>query len=131
MDGGKGAVDGTYKNVPLTGASGSTGESVTAVRHANKKDFWIIAPGRGTSTYLNVWKVTSAGVQAARHSVISVPGSTVATTACGYLRSSPNGKNVAWACGNEEVVTEKIKTLDVKISSCSLPVNHNISVMEY
>ena len=29
------------------------------------------------------------------------------------------------------VLTDKIKTLEVKISSCIMPVNHNISVMEY
>ncbi|MDR2954516.1 MAG: PKD domain-containing protein [Prevotella sp.] len=32
---------------------------------------------------------------------------------------------------NEEVVTDKIKTMEVKVASCRLPVNHNTSLMDY
>jgi len=101
LDSNKGDVVSGQKNIVLTGASGVLSESVTAIRHSNREDFWIVAPGRGPSTYLNVWKVTDSGVQVARHSVIGLTGSTITNTPAGYIRSSPDGKNVAWGCGRE------------------------------
>jgi hypothetical protein len=93
---GLGAVTASYKNIRLTGQSGTLGESVTTVRHNNKKDFWIVAPGRGTTCYINVWKVTSAGVQTARHSVATVNVAAGPAQSCGYIKFTPDGKHFVW-----------------------------------
>lgn len=92
--GGLGSV--VTKNVRLSGNSGTLGESVTSVRHTNKSDFWIVAPGRGTTSYLNVWKVTSAGVQANVHSKVSVAANVQANQSCGYIKFSPDGTSFVW-----------------------------------
>lgn len=96
-NGGLGAVDLTQKNILFTGQSGYLGESVAAVRHSNKYDFWIVAPGRTTAnSYLNVWKVTDSGVQTARHSVVTVGRPTTPTQPGGYVNFSPDGKHIVW-----------------------------------
>lgn len=98
LNGGLGGADPAFTNVSLTGQSGALGESVFAVRHTNKEDFWIVAPGRTTTTsYLNVWKVTSAGVQASRHSVVTVPIGFTSLGANGYLKFTTDGLHYAWA----------------------------------
>lgn len=55
----------TSKNNFLTGGSGGIGESVTSIRHRNGVDYWIVAPGRGGTTYLNAWRMTSTGISGA------------------------------------------------------------------
>lgn len=97
LDGGLGGVVDGYLNVPLQGASGSLGEVVTAVWNANANDVWIIAVGRGPVTYLNVWKVTSGGVNVQRHSVASINMASTAPYATGYLAFSESGDRFAWA----------------------------------
>lgn len=104
LAGGLGAVETAYKNKLFTGQSGTLGESVTAVRNTNKKDFWVVAVGRGTTTFFNVWKITDAGgVQTARHSVASVARNTVQTTASGYIKFTQDGKHFVWHCFNERL----------------------------
>lgn len=96
--GGLGAVDATYKNILLTGQSGLLGESVAAVRHSNRNDFWIVAVGRNTTSpnYLNVWKVTSTGVQTTRHSSISVNATTTPSQPGGYIKFTSDGQHFVW-----------------------------------
>jgi hypothetical protein len=99
LNGGLGGIPAGQQNIRLTGASGILGESVSAVRHANSADYWIVAPGRGsgTSSNMNVWKVTSAGVQTACIASYPLPADTEANpSANGYLRFSPDGKHFAW-----------------------------------
>lgn len=97
QSGGLGAVDTNFKNKLFTGQSGALGESVAATRHSNNYDYWVMAPGRVTTTsYLNVWKVTSAGVQTARHSVATVGRATTPVSAGGYIKFSQDGKAFAW-----------------------------------
>ena len=96
--GGLGEV--TTKNIILTGAMGILGESVAAVRHTNGIDYWIIAVGKGndTNSALNVWRVTTSGVQTACMGSYSLPQNTRATAdSNGYLRFSSDGKKFAWA----------------------------------
>lgn len=96
-NGGLGEVDLTRKNILLTGQSGALGETVGAVRHSNRNDFWIVAPGRTTTnSYLNVWKVTSAGVQTARHSVVTVGMATTPTAPGGYIKFTSDGQHFVW-----------------------------------
>lgn len=82
----------TSKNIRLNGASGSTGETVTSIRHADNSSYWIIALGRGTNSYLNAWKFTSTGLVATP--VVSLIGNyTLGNGACGYLKITPDGKH--------------------------------------
>jgi len=95
---GLGAVT-TEKNILLTGHKGVLGESISAVRHSNGVDFWFVAVGKGAgaNSCLNVWKVTSAGVDPV--CVGSYPLNTNTNPeapANGYLRFSVDGKYFAW-----------------------------------
>ena len=95
--GGLGAV--TIKNQKFTGAMGVLGESVAAVRNSNGVDYWIIAVGKGggINSALNVWEVTTAGVQTACMSSHTLPLYTAASAIMnGYLRFSSDGKHFAW-----------------------------------
>ncbi|MDR2138697.1 MAG: VCBS repeat-containing protein, partial [Tannerella sp.] len=95
------SYNGIAKNTPLTGASGVLGESVAAVRHANGRDYWIVAPGKGSgaASALNVWKVTAAGgVETACFASYPLPANTEPDASInGYLRFSANGKYFAWS----------------------------------
>jgi hypothetical protein len=94
-NGGLGVVTAT-KNVVLTGARGRLGESVTAIRHANGKDYWIVAPGEGYPTYLNAWLLTASGVQSPV--VSNTPFSTDETAITGgYFKFNASGAHFAWA----------------------------------
>ena len=98
-DGGFGAVVTSEKNILLTGAKGILGESVSAVRHSNNVDFWIVAVGKGNgeNSALNVWKVTSSGVQTTCVGSYQLATNTsVNAGANGYLRFSNNGESFAW-----------------------------------
>ena len=97
LDGGLGGVVAGQKNIQLTGAMGILGECVAAVKHANEKDYWIVAVGKGigTSSAMNVWKITSAGVQTACFASYALPATTD-TNSSGYLRFSVDGTYFAW-----------------------------------
>ena len=97
QSGGLGAVEAANKNILLTGQSGVLGESVAAVRHTNRNDFWIVAPGRGTTSYLNVWKVTeTGGVQQTRHNVATVAAASISTYPGGYIKFTSDGLHFVW-----------------------------------
>ena len=94
-----GDVVNNKKNILFGNAKGITGESVTAVQHANKKHFWIIAPGRGTTSYLNVWLVTENGVESSSPvSSYTIPDAigTGSITSIGYIKFTADGKRFAW-----------------------------------
>lgn len=98
LDGGLGAVESAQKNILFKGNKGLTGESVSSIRHANKRDYWVVAPGRGPTTYLNSWLVTSAGV-ASQPVITEFPIETPTTSGniCGYFKFTSDGKHFAWA----------------------------------
>lgn len=99
---GLGGVEAANKNQLFTGQQGTLGESVTAVRHTNKEDFWVIAVGKGATTYFNVWKITqAAGIQKARHSGASLARVTATTSPAGYIKFTQDGKHFAWVSFNE------------------------------
>ena len=98
-NGGLGKV--TTNSVKLTGAQGILGESVAAVRKSVGYGYWIIAVGKGagSSSALNVWEVTTSGVNTACIASYPLPANTNDThtaAANGYLRFSTNGKYFAW-----------------------------------
>ncbi|QIK60254.1 hypothetical protein G7050_10610 [Dysgonomonas sp. HDW5A] len=93
------------KNIQLTGASGTTGESVTSILHANGTDYWIVAPGRGSTVYFNAWLVSSSGPQTSSPVVTSMPGFSITPdNSCGYIKFSADGKHFAWADDGQYVV---------------------------
>lgn len=101
LDGGLGAVIPTEKNIRLTDFIGPIGESISSIRHANGRDFWITAPSRAKNSYMNAWLATPNGI-VANAPVISpfTPGTGKApgdSPTSGYLKFTPDGKFFAWA----------------------------------
>lgn len=134
MNGGLGGVDPSFTDKPLSGQSGALGESVYAVRHTNKEDFWIVAPGRTTTTsYLNVWKVTSAGVQASRYSSVTVNIGFTSLGANGYLKFTTDGLHYVWAdfltgklvYGDFNPTTGTITSVKIRDTYALFPSNPN------
>ncbi|MBW8201957.1 T9SS type B sorting domain-containing protein [Flagellimonas abyssi] len=92
LDGGLGDV--TVKNVPLYTPSM---EKLTAVKHANGRDVWVLTHDWYNADY-KVYLVTPAGVSTTP--VVSTAGlnmiyTTNGTEGIGYLKVSPDGKKVA------------------------------------
>ncbi|WP_410877789.1 hypothetical protein [Myroides sp. DW712] len=99
LDNGLGAV--IEKNIPLINFNPTIGESITSIRHANGRDFWIVAPARGRNPYLNAWLATPEGIVADTPVISAFPLNSGTTgdvfTASGYIKFSPDGKHFAWA----------------------------------
>ena len=84
-------------------------EKLTAVRHANGRDVWVIAHRWQSPQYLAVL-VTAEGVQSSP--VFSTAGSALAGPnyqAIGYLRASPDGRHLAAALWRD---ANKFEVLD-------------------
>ena len=95
LNGGLGGVT-SQKNIRFPNPSGTTGESVTSIKHANETDYWVVAPGKGSPTYLNAWLVSSSGVSSSP--VVTIcPTSISANTSNGYFKFTPDGKHFVWA----------------------------------
>ncbi|MDH6357185.1 PKD domain-containing protein [Parabacteroides sp. PF5-9] len=96
LDGGLGDVE-TPKNIRLLNHSGSyINETVTSIKHANGKDYWIVAPGRGNPTYMNAWLLTQDGVEETPVSTLLSVTNTQSGVG-GYMKFTPDGKHFAWA----------------------------------
>lgn len=89
VNGGNGDV--TQRNVVL---QTNTAEKITAVRHANGEDAWVIAHGMDNNEFL-VYRVTRTGVDPnpSRQRI----GPTLRTGDIGYLRSNSQGTRLAMA----------------------------------
>ncbi|MDH6356499.1 PKD domain-containing protein [Parabacteroides sp. PF5-9] len=96
LEDGYGDVVSGQKNIYFVNHSGKTGESVTSIRHANGKDIWVVAPGKGSPSYLNAWLVTKSGVSTTPV-VTQLPVDVTCTSANGYIKFTPDGKKFAWA----------------------------------
>lgn len=68
-----------------------THEQITAVRHCNNKDIWVITRSNAQNAFY-AWLVTAAGIAASP--VISVTNN-LNTHPIGYLKASPDGKKIA------------------------------------
>lgn len=106
----------TSKNILFTGHSGKLGETVSSIRHPNGIDYWIVAPGRGTPTYLNAWLLTSSGISP---SPIAITQSTrsVDGNVGGYLKFSPDGKHFAWGTWNGYLIYGDFNTYTGQFSN--------------
>ena len=97
LDGGLGGIT-ANKNVFLYTP---IGEKITAVKHANNTDIWVITHAKFTNAYLT-YSITSAGVNA---NPIIFNGGTVdngtgegyASPNWGYMKASPDGSKIAAA----------------------------------
>ncbi|WP_177761746.1 hypothetical protein [Flavobacterium sp. I3-2] len=106
-------VKSTAKNIYLTGHSGLLGETVTAGRHSNKNDIWVLAVGRGNGTtptnttghpYLNVWKLsddspTNNSINWTFTTALDLGNQGVIGNAQpnGYIRFTNDSKHFVWA----------------------------------
>ena len=98
MDNGNGDVE--TKNIPLTN---NITEKITAVRHCNNRDVWVIVHKTVSNTYY-AYLVDPSGVNSTP--VISntgsvlwgvIPPSPYDSTTLGYMKASPDGKKIAAA----------------------------------
>jgi len=112
LDGGKGDIETQYKNIRFLGKMGHTSESVSAVKHSNGRDFWIVAPGRDATytnagdVYMNVYRVDEGVgvVSATPHTTMKLPVDPMTAGPGGYLRFSPDGKYFVWGTRSERVI---------------------------
>ena len=89
LDGGLGDLE--AKNIPvITGVS----EKLTAVRHCNQRDIWIITHSTFGNTYY-AFLVDPSGVNTTP--VVSRTGSSLLGISLGYLKASPDGRKLACA----------------------------------
>jgi gliding motility-associated-like protein len=92
---GKGDVISSKKNIQLFKSSC---EKITAVKHANGRDYWILAHHFGTDTIYS-YLITPAGISS--NVVKSNTGFTIPNAngehTLGYLKASPNGSKIAYA----------------------------------
>jgi gliding motility-associated-like protein len=98
LNAGLGDVVSTSKNILLTPPP--TTEKLTAVRHCNGVDYWVITHSFNSNTF-NVYLLTSSGINA--NPVVSNVGTVQNNVSgtyyetIGYLKASPNGKRLACA----------------------------------
>lgn len=92
QNGGLGAV--TVKNTLLYG--NEVCEKITAVKHANGIDFWILMH-RWDSRDFYAYQLTDTGVSSPVISTIGVRHNNDRKSAIGYLKTSPNGSKLAVA----------------------------------
>jgi hypothetical protein len=103
LDNGNGDIN--LKNVPL---QSNVVEKITAVKHCNNRDVWVITHGSKSDIYY-AFLVTPSGINTTpviSHTGAVLPGvvppSTQDSSSLGYLKASPNGKRIAaahWTVG--------------------------------
>ncbi|MCX6258030.1 MAG: gliding motility-associated C-terminal domain-containing protein [Bacteroidia bacterium] len=101
LNGGLGDVDGSEKNVQLLAP---VTEKLTAVKHANGNDFWVISH-QWNSNKFYVYLVSNSGVNVIP--VISSAGTThngVSSNAQGYMKASPDGTRIALATAKNNTI---------------------------
>lgn len=98
LNGGLGELDQNNINVRFRNPSGSLLESVTTTKHANGIDYWTVAPGAGSTSYINAWLVSSSNV-ATTPVVTVLPTSVAAAASSGYFKITPDGKHFVYVTG--------------------------------
>lgn len=97
LDGGLGDIEPATKNTRLLD---NTAEKLTAVPHANGKDYWIITHGFDNDIFY-VYLLTEAGITGPEAIPIGVTylGRSLNSigTSIGYLKASPDGRKLASA----------------------------------
>ncbi len=122
LDGGLGGIT-ANKNILLYTP---IGEKITAVKHANNNDIWVITHAKFTNAYLT-YSITSAGVNA---NPIIFNGGTIDTGSgdgfpspnWGYLKVSPDGNTLASAF----MVMNKVDILNFNKASGQISLRYTI-----
>lgn len=92
-DGGFGEI--TSKNISLLNDNAT--EKLTAVKHANGKDIWVIGHGTESNEFF-AWLITKNGVTATpQKSFAGTAHAGIASKGIGYLKASPDGNTLAVA----------------------------------
>lgn len=102
----------TNKKTRLTGNNGLLGETVSAGKHSNKNDIWVMAVGRGNGNtetnmsghpYLNVWRLydDSSENNTLQHEMVTVvdlgnQGVIGNNNPNGYIRFTNDSKHFVW-----------------------------------
>ena len=103
LDGGKGDVE--TKNVSL---QSNVVEKITAVRHCNNRDVWVVAHGSVSNIYYS-FLVSPTGINSPVLSNTGtvlpgiIPPGWADSSSLGYLKASPDGKRIAAAHWNVNV----------------------------
>ncbi len=92
LDGGLGDVVPGQKNIELIPQSLFT-EKITATRHCNGEDWWILVKERGNNRF-RAYPLSAAGLGAPVNTNIGTPGSLAEPNVIGCLKFSPNGRKV-------------------------------------
>ncbi len=121
LQGGLGAV--TVKNKKLTPSPVT--EKLTASRHCNGQDYWIISHPVNSNAFYN-YKVDAAGVDT--HAVISNVGishtlSPLHGESLGYMKVSPNGKKLALGIHSDSLPLLEILDFDNSTGTLSNPID--------
>jgi hypothetical protein len=101
---GLGDIVSTSKNVPL---GNHLTEKLTAVRHPNGRDYWVLTHDWGSNTFL-IYGLTSQGINdPVRQAIGPAHPTALADTALfrglkGHLQASPNGQQLACAVTDGE-----------------------------
>lgn len=93
LNGGNGDVE--TKNVPLLS---NVVEKITAVKHCNNRDIWVLTHGVGSNAYY-AFLVTGAGINTTpviSNTGVILPAPSDSAT-LGYLKASPDGSRIAAA----------------------------------
>ncbi|NDV95414.1 hypothetical protein D0T84_10875 [Dysgonomonas sp. 521] len=96
---GLGSIESINNPFPA-GRKGKVGASITATRHANGEDYWVIAPGKGNPSYLNIWRFSADGVDTPTSFQLPANVSD-GEKATGYIKISPDGKHFVWGTFND------------------------------
>ena len=98
INSGKGGVVSGKKNILL---KDTVSERLTAVKHCNGEDVWLIARDFGSNDFLS-YLVTSSGINSP---IISSVGyvDNIVSKAAGIMKASPNGKKLGMVFGNTGV----------------------------
>ncbi len=89
LDNGLGAIDSLEKNIQL---SGNVTEQITAVRHANNTDYWVITHQRNNNIFC-AFQVMATGIKTIY--VASHIGSIHSSNYAGYMKVSPDGTRLS------------------------------------
>jgi len=121
LNGGLGDV--TSKNQLLTPPPCT--EKLTAVRHCNGIDFWIITHSFNSNSF-NAYKVTSGGINPSPvASQVGAYVQTLNTATIGYLKASPNGRKLALGISHYLPSIAEIYDFDNSTGKVSNPVTIN------
>ena len=136
LQSGLGDVDPARKSILLFPAGIHASQKITAVKHANDSDFWIISHEKGSANF-RIYLITNTGISDMGTDNI---GSIHSTSIKGYLRASPDGSKLACALqedDNLEIFDFNTSTGD--ISNClslsniysGMPMNGEVYGLEF